>query len=81
MRHRIGEGRTIIQFGSFQTDSDGEGGIIIDELPASYSKTAVILSPQQNLSPAAFELLPDTYHVTVSVPQIVTINYVTVSSD
>ncbi len=81
MRSRIGERNVVIQFGSFQTDGDGEGGIIIDDLPTSYTNPAVILTPNQNVSPSAFELAHDTYHVTVSAPEVVTINYVTVSSD
>lgn len=81
MKPRLGENNIVIQFGSFQTDGDGEAGVIVDDLPHSYSDTAVILTPNQNVSPAAFELSHDTYHVTISVPQVVTVNYVTVSSD
>lgn len=81
MRRSIGVNSVHLQFGSFSTDATGQGGIVIDSIPEYYPTNAVILTPSGNVDAAAFELAFDTYHVTISTPDVVNINYLTVSSD
>jgi hypothetical protein len=78
---RRGVSRIHIQFGSLKTDSDGEGGLVIDTATEHYTSNAVILTPSGNVDPAAFEVSTNVYHVTVSTQDEVTVNYLTVSSD
>ena len=81
MKHSIGVSKVHLQFGTLVTDAGGQGGIVIDSVEEYYPTNAVILTPSGNVDPAAFEISPDVYHVTISTPEIVTINYLTVSSD
>lgn len=70
-----------IQFGNLNTDSDGEGGVVIDTVSGHYAVNAIVLTPSGNVDASAFEMSANTYHVTVSTPDVVTVNYLTVSSD
>lgn len=81
MSRGVGVNRVHLQFGTLKTDGDGEGGVTIDSADRAYPVNAVILTPNENVNPAAHELTPGTYHVTISAPQVVTVNYLTVSSD
>lgn len=81
MRHRLGQAVLHIQFGKITTDGDGDAGIILDSVPPTINNVAVILSPNANVDASAFELGVDTFHVTVSTPAVVDINYIAVSSE
>jgi len=81
VKRSIGVSRVHLQFGSLATDSDGNGGVVIDTLDEYYPTHAVILTPSGNVDTAAFEIAPDVYHITTSTPDVVNINYLTVSSD
>lgn len=81
MRHRLGQSTIHIQFGKAVTDAEGDGGILLDTMPAILGNTAVVLTPDENVSATAFELATDTYHVTVSTQDAVVVNYVSVSAE
>ena len=81
MKASIGVNSVHLQFGKVVTDSDGEAGVAIDTLTKPYATTAVVLSPSGSVNATAFELSPTLYHVTVSTPDVVHVNYLTVSSD